>query len=209
MKKELTKLERIKKVLFEDVQLEEEVQEVQLSEMKLEDGVTVIEAEEFEAGKQVFIKTEDGQSIPLVEGEYKLENDMTLIVEEEGVIAEIKESDKEEEEPAPEKEEEVAATEKPTEKPVEKKIVETVSRETHFSSEEKEALENEIAELKSQIEELKKEEVEQEEVELSEEAVKPIVPNPENKEAVKLTRLAPNKKAGISGRVLSHINKFK
>tara|TARA_R100000655_G_scaffold105062_1_gene152920 strand:- start:1498 stop:2121 length:624 start_codon:yes stop_codon:yes gene_type:complete len=206
MKKELTKLERIKKVLFEDVKLTEEVQEVQLSEMKLEDGITVIEAEEFEAGKEVFVKTEDGQSIPLVKGEYKLESGMILVVEEEGVIAEIKEATKEEEEAAPEAEEEVAASEAPTEAPVAKKVIESVSKETHFSAEEKEALENEIAELKAQIAELSKveEETQEEEVELA----KAITPNPENKEEVKFTRLAPNKKGGIGSRVLSNINKY-
>ncbi|QGG54063.1 hypothetical protein GDS87_24395 (plasmid) [Lysinibacillus pakistanensis] len=42
---------------------------IDLAEMLLDDGVTVIEAEVFEAGQEVNIKTEDGQSIPLPVGE--------------------------------------------------------------------------------------------------------------------------------------------
>jgi len=201
MKTQLSKLDQVKKVLGMNIEL---------AEMKLEDGVTVIEAEIFEAGQTVAAVSDDDQRIPLVEGEYKLEDGKILVVKEEGVIAEIKEETAEEEAPAaPETEEEVAASEAPTQTPVAKKVVESVSKETHFSAEEKEALENEITELKAQIAELskveEKEETQEEEVELA----KAITPNPESKEEVKLTRLAPNKKAGISSRVLSHINKFK
>ena len=201
MKTQLSKLDQVKKVLGMNIEL---------AEMKLEDGVTVIEAEIFEAGQTVAAVSDDDQRIPLVEGEYKLEDGKILVVKEEGVIAEIKEETAEEEAPATEEPaEEVAASEAPTQAPVAKKVVESVSKETHFSAEEKEALENEITELKAQIAELskveEKEETQEEEVELA----KAITPNPESKEEVKLTRLAPNKKAGISNRVLSHINKFK
>ena len=201
MKTQLSKLDQVKKVLGMNIEL---------AEMKLEDGVTVIEAEIFEAGQTVAAVSDDDQRIPLVEGEYKLEDGKILVVKEEGVIAEIKEETAEEEAPATEEPaEEVAASEAPTQAPVAKKVVESVSKETHFSAEEKEALENEITELKAQIAELskveEKEETQEEEVELA----KAITPNPESKEEVKLTRLAPNKKAGISSRVLSHINKFK
>lgn len=199
MKTQLSKLDQVKKVLGMNIEL---------AEMKLEDGVTVIEAEIFEAGQTVAAVSDDDQRIPLIEGEYKLEDGKILVVKEEGVIAEIKEETAEEEAPAA-PEEEVAASEAPTQAPVAKKVVESVSKETHFSAEEKEALENEITELKAQIAELskveKEEETQGEEVELA----KPITPNPESKEEVKLTRLAPNKKAGVSSRVLSHINKFK
>lgn len=200
MKTQLSKLDQVKKVLGMNIEL---------AEMKLEDGVTVIEAEIFEAGQTVAAVSDDDQRIPLVEGEYKLEDGKILVVKEEGVIAEIKEETAEEESPATEEPaEEVAASEAPTQAPVAKKVVESVSKETHFSAEEKEALENEITELKAQIVELSKveeEETQGEEVELA----KAITPNPESKEEVKLTRLAPNKKAGVSSRVLSHINKFK
>ena len=43
--------------------------EVKLEQMKLNDGVTVIEADSFEANNEVFIITEDEQRIPLPVGE--------------------------------------------------------------------------------------------------------------------------------------------
>ena len=69
------------------VELAEET--VNLAEMKLENG-TVLVAEEFKAGEAIFIKSEEEQ-IALPVGEYKLENDMILVVKEEGLISEIKE----------------------------------------------------------------------------------------------------------------------
>ena len=104
---------------------------------------------------------------------------MILKIEEEGIIASFEKKEEEEaaEVEAEEKEmEEVAASEEPTSTPVAKKVVESVSKETYFSAEERESL---IAELKAQIlAELSKEEKEEttEEVELS----KPIQHNPEN-----------------------------
>ena len=71
--------------------------EVKLEQMKLTDGVTVIEADSFEPNNEVFIITEDEQRIPLPpnqEGQpYVLENGMLLIVTQEGVIAENKEQE--------------------------------------------------------------------------------------------------------------------
>lgn len=204
MKTELSKLEKIKKVLG---------MPIDLAEMLLDDGVTVIEAEVFEAGQEVNIKTEDGQSIPLPVGEYGLEDGMVLVVQQEGMIGEIKSAEATEE--TPEEEQEVAAADKPTEQPVAKKVVESVSKETYFSKEEKEALEAKVAELEAKITELSKvetteevtEEVE-ETVELSEEVVKPITPNPENKEKVTITKLAANRKGeSIQDRVRNTIFK--
>lgn len=199
MKTQLSKLDKVKQVLGI---------ELQLAEMMTKDGQATLEAEVFEAGAAVFIKTEDDQQIALPVGEYELENDMILVVQEEGVIAEIKEMEAEAEE-APE-EEAVAAEEAPDANPVPKKVVESVSKETHFSKHEREAFISEITELKAQIAELKKEETEEEVTE--DEAVElaeAIVPNPENKKEIKLTKLAPNRKLGISDRVLSHINNNK
>jgi len=72
--------------------------EVKLEQMKLGDGVTVLEAEMFEAGNEVFVVTEDEQKIPVPVGEYELEDGRILVVVEEGIIAEIKEKEVEEEE---------------------------------------------------------------------------------------------------------------
>ena len=77
-------LEKIMTLLNADVK-------TKLSSMKLENG-TVLEAEMFEPGEPVFIVTED-ETVALPIGDYTLEDGKTLIVEEEGIIAEIKESE--------------------------------------------------------------------------------------------------------------------
>jgi len=146
--------------------------EVKLEQIMTADGQAALEAEVFEAGQPVFIVNED-ERIPLPVGEYEMAEDMILKIEEEGIISAFEPKMEEVEEEAPVQEEEVAASEEPTATPVAKKVVESVSKETYFSAEEKEAL---IAELKAQIlAELSKEET-NEEVELS----KPIQHNPEN-----------------------------
>jgi len=58
--------------------------EVKLEEQKLENG-TVIEAESFEKGKEVFIKTDD-EKVAMPVGEYVLEDGKLLVVKEEGII---------------------------------------------------------------------------------------------------------------------------
>ena len=82
------------------------MEKVELASMKLMDGVTVLEADAFEPGMEVFIVTEDEQRIALPVGEYELEDERILVVATEGVIAEIKM--KEEEAPAVEEEAPVA-----------------------------------------------------------------------------------------------------
>jgi hypothetical protein len=149
--------------------------QIALEQMKLDNG-TVIEAEVFEAGYDVFIVS-DEEKIALPVGEYTLEDGKIIIVEVEGVIREIKEAEAEAEEEAEAPAEEVApeaATEPEmqAEPTAPKKVIESISKEIFFAEIEK--LRNEIAELK-----LSKEE-EVKEVELSEES-KPIVHNPEVK----------------------------
>ena len=98
------------------VELAEE--SVNLAEMKLENG-TVLVAEEFKAGEAIFIKSEEEQ-IALPVGEYKLENEMVLVVKEEGLISEIKEVEAEKEE---EEKEEVEAADHKDEKKEEMRYV--------------------------------------------------------------------------------------
>jgi len=157
--------------------------EVKLEQILTADGQAALEAEAFEAGQPVFIVNED-ERIPLPVGEYEMAEDMILKIEEEGIIASFEKKEMEEEAAeveAEEKEmEEVAASEEPTATPVAKKVVESVSKETYFSAEERESL---IAELKAQIlAELSKEEVSEEKEETTEEVElsKPIQHNPEN-----------------------------
>jgi MFS superfamily sulfate permease-like transporter len=101
-------------------------------------------------------------------GEYVLEDGKTIVVAQEGIIAEVKETEAVEEE-APMVEEEVEAK---TEAPIAKRVVESVSKETFFAA---------IEKLTNEIEKLKSKQV----VELSTEAPEAIVHNPEKK-AVKV-----------------------
>jgi hypothetical protein len=131
--------------------------EVKLEQMKLNDGVTVIEADSFEANNEVFVVTEDDQRIPLPVGEYVVENGMLLIVTQEGVIAEIKEQEEPAEEPA--EEEELKKPQAPSEtieKSAVKKTVESMVKETFFSEYEELKAENEALKVKlAQMEEPK------------------------------------------------------
>ncbi len=63
--------------------------EVKLEEMKLQNG-TLIEADKFEKGSEVFIKTDD-EKVAMPVGEYILEDGKLLVVEEEGVIGDMRE----------------------------------------------------------------------------------------------------------------------
>tara|TARA_R110001599_G_scaffold36570_2_gene114495 strand:+ start:291 stop:938 length:648 start_codon:yes stop_codon:yes gene_type:complete len=62
--------------------------EVKLEEAKLENG-TIVEAESFEKGKEIFIKTDD-ERVAMPVGEYLLEDGKLVIVEEEGLIADLR-----------------------------------------------------------------------------------------------------------------------
>ena len=99
-------LSKIKNILGMELSKDEvkdvevKAEEVTLATMNLENG-TVIEAEEFTAGKEVFIVTEDDR-VPMPVGEYTLEDGRSVVVEEEGVIASIAEAA---EEPVAEEEE--------------------------------------------------------------------------------------------------------
>jgi hypothetical protein len=177
--------------------------EVKLEQMKLMDGVTVLEAESFEAGNEVFIVTEDEQKIPLPIGEYEFEDGRILVVVEEGMISELKEKEIEE----PEAEVEVETEKKEemeTEKPTAKKTIESVVKETFFSEIEKLKEENET--LKAELSKLK--EVKETEVELAiEEEVKPISFNPENENKVEVVKIASKRPRTIMDSVMNKINK--
>lgn len=63
--------------------------EVKLEDMKLENG-TVVSAESFEKDREIFIVTDD-EKVALPVGEYLLEDGRLLIIEEEGMIADVRE----------------------------------------------------------------------------------------------------------------------
>ena len=123
-------LNKVKEVI--GLELSEETQEIKLAQATLENG-TIIEAEEFAEGKEVFIVTED-EKVALPVGDYTLEDGQALIIEEEGIIKSIGEAT--EEAPA---EEEVEAEE----------VVEAAEEEMAYATKE------DLAEVKSMIDEIK------------------------------------------------------
>ena len=176
--------------------------EVKLETMKLSDGVTVLEAEMFEAGNEVFVVTEDEQKIALPIGEYEMEDGRILVVVEEGIISEIKEKEEEEEEmpeEAPIEEEAKKEQEMETSKAAPKKIVESMIKESFFS--EIEALKTENETLKAELSKLK----EVKEVELSE--VKPISFNPENENTNDSIKLSAKRQRTTMDSILEKLNK--
>jgi hypothetical protein len=179
--------------------------EVSLEQMKLADGVTILEADSFETGMEIVILTEDEQRIPLPIGEYELEDGRVLVVVEEGMISEVKEMETEEEvevEEAPEEMPAEAKQEMETEKSAPKKTIESVVKETFFA--EIEALKTENETLKAELSKLK--EV-KEEVTLSiEEEVKPITHNPENTNEVHAFKFGQNRSKSLMDSIIEKIN---
>jgi len=181
--------------------------EVKLETMLLSDGVSMLEADAFEAGQPVFILTEDEQRIPLPVGEYELEDMRILVVIEEGVIAEVREAAEVEEEvveETPAVEEEVEAT---TETATPKKTIESIVKESFFS--EIELLKKENEELKAKLSAQTPEVAEEvAPVELSEEP-KPISFNPENSQATDVFKFAAKRNVTTMDTVLSRISNIK
>ena len=170
--------------------------EVKLEEQKLENG-TVISAEAFEKGKEIFIVTDD-EKVAMPVGEYILEDGRLLVVEAEGVIADVREVSDE----VPAKEEEVEETED---------LEEEVKEEMSYATKE------ELAEVKTMVEEIKamlepkeemSEEVKEEEVKEELSAVKPIKHNPEaSTPKKKQVQFAKGQFNTTLDRVLSKLNK--
>jgi len=163
--------------------------EVKLAQMKLKDGVTIIEADAFEMDNNVFIVNGE-EKIPVPVGEYELEDGMILVVAVEGIIAEIKEPVVEVETPEAEVEVEVEAQAETVETP--KRIVESVSKEMFFSEIEK--LRTEIAELKLAKQELS-----------SDVIVEPLTHSPEVKPQVNLNKISINRQLTTQDRVMAKL----
>jgi hypothetical protein len=177
--------------------------EIKLEQMKLDNGA-VFEAEVFEAGAEIFVVA-DEERVAVPVGEYKTEDGMVIVIEEEGIIGEIKDAESEEEEAeAPVQEEEVVEEEMSTESASPKKIVKSISEEMFFSEIEK--LRNEINELKLSKVEVK--EVEEVSVELSSDEVEVINHNPENKTSEKELNLYSQKgKNNVLNNIFKQISK--
>ena len=177
MKNPIEMLKEIKTLL--GVELSEEVKtepQVILAQLKLENG-TVIEADDFVNGKDVFILTED-EKVALPVGDYQLEDGRTLSVKEEGVIDTI----------------EVKAEEEPEDLPIEEEQKDL--EETQYPTrDEFDALKELVMSIKEEMggygdKDKKKDKKMEEEAELKEElskpAAQPIKHNPEAKKNKKV-----------------------
>jgi hypothetical protein len=185
-----------------------ELSDIQLAELKLENG-TVLEADAFESGKEVFIKTED-ENVALPVGEYELEDSRLLVVEEEGVIKEIKaqeEEEKEDEEKEDDKEEMRYVTREEFRKEIDelKDMVEKL-----ISPKEKEEMSSQIQEEVSlAVTEVLNSEAEEKEVlkeQLSQPAAEPLKHNPEEKKSNLKVKFAQNRKKSTLDRVMETIS---
>ena len=200
--------------------------EVKLEEMKLENG-TVVTAESFEKGKEIFIVTDD-EKVAMPVGEYLLEDGKLIVVEEEGTIADVREVS--DEVPAKEEasdEEEITSDLEEEEKEEVEEVEEEEKEEMGYATKE------ELAEVRNMIDEIKamlepKEEMsddaqaplksrtvkeefsEVEKTELSEAAAKPIKHNPEAEtKQVKRVEFGKGKFNTTFDKVMDQISKIK
>ena len=153
--------------------------EVKLEEMKLENG-TIVSAEAFEKGSEIFIVTDD-EKVAMPVGEYILEDGRLVVVSEEGIIADVREVS--DEVPATEDLEETIETEVPEEvvqevEAIVEAVVEVIAPVIEEVKSEIEELKKEFGKMKKYKEEDKKEEEKKEELSASR---KPIKHNPEAK----------------------------
>ena len=173
------------------------IREVKFEQMTLENGA-VLEAESFEAGNEVFIISGDDRVAAPV-GEHLLEDGRILVIEEEGVVAEIKEASAEVEVEAPEAEVELAEVEVKEEAPAVVAIIEKVLEEIAMMREEMKGMREEMGGY------AKKEEMAAVKAELSAApAAKAIKHNPETKQVQKMSSNRPER---AIDRVLARINK--
>lgn len=196
--------------------------EVKLEEQKLENG-TRVEAESFEKGKEIFILTDD-QKVAIPVGEYLLEDGRLLVIEEEGLIADVREVADE----APAKEEESKDESEDLEE--EEEVAEKDFAEGEADVADWEGMEKRIQQLEDAIADLKKDKVEASEEsvlksrtvkeefnkevedkvkeELSQPAASPIKHNPEGKATLKENfRISPKRRPSTMDYILNQITK--
>ena len=172
--------------------------QVKFEQAKLENG-TVLEAEAFEAGQEIFVVNEE-ERIPVPKGEYNMEDGKILVVAEDGIIGEIKEAEAQEEEEAEVEQKEEVEMEQETKEP--KKVVKSISEEVFFSTIEQLTKKIEALELALQP---KEEEVE-EKVEMSAEPKQTISHNPETETIKRGFRMSPQKRVTTQDRVFRKLS---
>ena len=184
-------------------------EEVKLEQTKLENG-TVIEAESFEEGKEVFIVS-DEEKIAMPVGEYILEDTRLLVVEEEGVIADVREVS--DEVPAKETEEGEEVEEELAEE--DDLIRDMMGRIQNLEDaiadiKSKEGLKEELSAIEAGNKltvELSQEIPVEVQAELNEPSAEPIVSNPEAFKTLSKFKIGANRKLNTMDRVLSNFNK--
>ena len=173
------------------------MEDVQLEKLSLDNG-TVLEAELFESGKEVFILSDD-EKIPLPVGEYALEDGRVLSVQEEGLISELYEhkDDVEKEEKKDKEEDE------------DKEKMRYVTREEFRKEMDdlKKHIEDEVKKMMDHKDKEKDEMASQVATEIAVEmsnqpAAKPIKHSPENKKTEPKFKFAQNRKASTLDRVM-------
>jgi len=140
-------------------ELSEAAEQMKFEDIALEDG-TIVSADALEVGSAVFIMVEEEKQ-PLPIGEYALADGSLLIVAEEGIIAELKEAEKEEEAPAEEEMQEADNSKTALVEAIgvlENLVQEFESIKTEFNTlkEEYTAVKVEAKELESKVEEFEK-----------------------------------------------------
>jgi len=187
-------------------------EEVKLEQQALENG-TVLEAEAFEAGKEIFIVTED-EKVAVPVGEYQLEDGRILVVAEEGLIAEIKTEEAEEETEEVEASEDVELEEEKEVYATKEELAEVKSmlEEIKAMLEPKEDLSaDELGNLMTE-ELCKHDKVELSEVpeevqeELNQPAAEPIQANPETKQNLSKFNISQNRRMSTLDRVMAKFN---
>ena len=199
------------KTIIGGIELTEEVKEIQLAEMKLQNG-TVVEAEEFKKDEAIFIKSDD-ERIAMPVGEYVLEDGKLLVVEKEGIIADMR--DVSDDVPAKEEASEEEVKEEMEEeadvadwKGMEKRIKNLEDAIADLKADKVDAPEEveATAELSEEVKEEIKEDV-NEEVELSAvETVTPVKHNPEAKNESKFTLKKNNYPETLQSRIYAKLN---
>lgn len=153
---------------------------VKFAQATLDNG-TILEAEAFEAGNEVFIVT-DEERIPLPVGEYTMEDGSILVVSEEGLIAEVKAAT------AIEAEDETVEVEVPEE--VAAQVEQVVNAVV-------EVIAPMIEEVKEEMKKLKEQMGKKEEMSKKKPATKPVRHNPAKAEPATMNLAAARQKTAI------------
>ena len=210
------------KTIIGGIELTEEVREVELTQMKLDNG-TIIEAEEFKKGEAVFIKSDD-ERIAMPVGEYQLEDGKYLSVQEEGIISDMK--DMAEKSPENEKDMKEDIKEEMAEEAavydwegMEKRIKNLEDAIADLKADKVDAPEDVKEEASAELSEETKEEVTEEvnaelkeeikenvDVELSAEVAEPVKHNPEATNESKFTLKKTNYPKTLQQRIYEKLN---